>query len=102
MKTFSKVIIFIFLTLCTVIGLAFSKMYEKYIANNQVVELFIRIIFFLIVLRCGLFFMVPLGQNILEYLHINISSVDWTALLFNPLLVVGVLGSAIYFTFKAE
>jgi hypothetical protein len=28
--------------------------------------------------------------------------VDWTALLFNPLLVVGVLGSAIYFTFKAE
>ena len=78
-----RALIFIFLSVCTIIGLGMKKFYDKYFHKNFITSLTIRFIVFLAILRVSLWLIVPLVKSILGYLNIRI-------LPLGQLLIIGV------------
>lgn len=95
MKTLANVILFIFLTVLTLIGLALNKFYHKYIVNNIMTKFIVEFVLFLAILRVGLIFIVPLIQSILSYFNIHLAGLAHLItiptiheLLYSPLVII--------------
>lgn len=71
MKGLGKALIFIFTSLCVMVGLAINKLYDKYVHKNFFTGLAINFIVFLAILRLSLFLITPLAKSILTCLHIK-------------------------------
>ena len=99
MKGLAKVFAFIFLTTCTIAGLGLNKVHQKYLKDSVVVDLFVRLIFFLAIFRVALLLIVPLVQGILEYLNITISLTGAWHVISAPIVVIPVCLVGIYALF---
>ena len=104
-----QILLIIFTSIITLIGLAFSKLYDKYVKNNAIVQMAFYLFWTLLIFR-GLYWVAKpfLHINVTETLHnlgfegISIQIGDLSAYIVCLIFLVGITGSCIWHSNKLK
>lgn len=88
MKSLSRVLAFIFISILTILGLIVNKFYEAYIKNSGVAKSLIYTVVWLTMIRVALIFITPLVDSISSYIKLSFINTNILDALCHPLIVL--------------